>query len=205
MEVVAQGIQVFIPPLLIRLLALADAKHPLIAMSEGELEVVDLLFLSVEDYQTCRYSCTPENSLMFARTGMDGEHFSFLVQEEAVDEQSPVIFTAPANFGGPYNVIVAENFCMFIGLLLRYGGFALGELAFNTQEAVSALSEPLESSRALNVRRYDYDTPDDKKQALEFVANKLQIQPYTYAPSEFEQLQARYMHRLIMPPDYEAD
>ncbi len=75
-----------------------------------------------------RYDCTPLNTLEFANTGVDGEHFSFLVENHQITSHSPVIYTAPCHFTGPKNVIIAPNFEIFLRLGLKQGFFELGNL-----------------------------------------------------------------------------
>ena len=205
MQTVVQGVQVRTSPLFDRLLNLMHKKNQRSEDFDDELEAVGLYFPVVTDFQNYGYDCTPENSLTFATTGMDGEHFSFLIENEIVDERSPVIFTAPTNYGGPYNVIIAEDFRMFLRLSLRYGGFALGELAYNTKEAVSVFLEPLGYSPEQDAKRFNYEISESKRRSLNYIASKLQLQPYVYSALEFEKLQQRYMPKLVMPSDYAED
>jgi len=43
--------------------------------------------------------CTPLNCCVFASTGADGIHYSFLVEDDKVTEESPVVITMPADCG----------------------------------------------------------------------------------------------------------
>ena len=205
MQTVIQGVQIRTSPLFDSLLNLMCKMEQHSKDFDDGLEAIGLSFLAVADFQNYGYDCTPENSLTFATTGMDGEHFSFLIENEVVDERSPVIFTAPTNYGGPYNVIIAEDFRMFLRLSLRYGGFALGELAYNTKEAMSVFSEPLDNSLKQNATRFDYNLSESKRRSLNYIASELQLQSYVYSALEFEKLQQRYMPKLVMPSDYVED
>lgn len=51
--------------------------------------------------------CTPLNCRVFARTGCDGIHYSFLVDNDRITEDSPVVETLPAD-GGESNVVAAS-------------------------------------------------------------------------------------------------
>ena len=43
-----------------------------------------------------RYWCDPKNCVAFACTGGEGVHFSFVVQDGKVTENSPIVITIPA-------------------------------------------------------------------------------------------------------------
>ncbi|WP_404783245.1 hypothetical protein [Altericista sp. CCNU0014] len=153
------------------------------------------------DLENGGYYCTPINTLKFASTGMDGEHFSFLVCDNAIDSESPVILTMPCNYGGATNVVIAKSFRTFLCLGLRYGYFALGELASNPEEAMQVYANaqwiPTEE------RHFLMYVPNETQQTiLAFIANSLDLQPYTYTADEFAALQNRYVPLLSMSDEY---
>jgi hypothetical protein len=74
------------------------------------------------------YVSTPVNTLMFASTGGDGCHFSFLLTQGKWSEESPIVMTCP-DAGCCENVLVGQNLSEFLRLGLRTGYFALNELA----------------------------------------------------------------------------
>jgi hypothetical protein len=80
------------------------------------------------------YWCTPVNSRMFASTGGDGCHFSFLLVDGKWSGNSPVVMTYPSSGGHSYNAIVGENLREFLSLGVGTGYFALAELSFRTEE-----------------------------------------------------------------------
>jgi hypothetical protein len=180
----------------------------------GGLEWLGLIFSELTQLKNYGYYCTPTNTLAFARTGMDGEHFSFLVGEDGVNERSPIICTAPAYYNDnptdSCNVVVAENFLMFVRLWLRFGGYALVELVCNREQALEVYTtadwKPVEQSlRPPDYLRFDY-IPDDETQAvLDFALDALDLQPYIYTVDEFLALQVRYMSQLELPEDYKED
>jgi len=61
-----------------------------------------------------------------------------LVKNAEITERSPIIFTAPTNYDGPLNTVVAKNFYTFLRLLLRYGWFELIELGYQPKTAIEA-------------------------------------------------------------------
>jgi hypothetical protein len=99
---------------------------------------LDVLGIRLEELNSLAnggYYCTPTNTLKFASTGMDGEHFSFLVRDDAIDSESPIILTMPCNDGNR-NVVIAKDFRTFLCLGLCHGFFALGEFAYHPEEAI---------------------------------------------------------------------
>jgi hypothetical protein len=147
------------------------------------------------------YYCTPTNTLKFASTGTDGEHFSFLLGNDEITSESPVILTTPCNYDGALNTVVAKDFCTFLCLGLRYGYFALGELAYNPKEAIQiythALWQPTEEHHCSIYR------PQEKQQTiLAFIAHALNLQPYSYTVDEFTALQHRCRPLLSMSDQY---
>jgi hypothetical protein len=67
-------------------------------------------------YELGKYDCTPLNTVLFAFTGSNGVHFSYLEIEKDI---SPIIMTVPTNWGNTpyaYNVILAHNMDEFLGL-----------------------------------------------------------------------------------------
>ena len=71
-----------------------------------------------------KYNCTPKNTLVFARTGGNGVHFSLLKISEKIQ---PIVMTVPANFGNSakdYNCIFHRyhfsRCCQFDMLLLPF-------------------------------------------------------------------------------------
>ena len=169
---------------------------------------LDLTFTRLEDLKNGGYYCTPTNSLAFAWTGVDGEHFSFLVDDEGVSARSPVIFTAPMNYGDKItdtNVVVAENFLNFVRLWLRFGSGALGSMAWNRERALKVYTSAENPLCSTDPTLSSY-TPDDQSQEiLNFALNALGLQPYIYTVAEFSALQIRYMPELQLSDEYMED
>jgi hypothetical protein len=165
--------------------------------SDGGL---DLTFTRLEDLKNGGYYCTPANTLAFAWTGVDGEHFSFLVRGDGVDARSPVIFTAPMNYSDDMidtNVVVAENFLKFVCLWLRFGAVAIGSMAWNPDWALAVYTSAEPPAGTCD------DAPNNQEQEiLNFALETLGLQPYIYTVAEFWALQERYMPELQMSADF---
>ncbi len=169
---------------------------------------LDLTFIRLEDLKNGGYYCTPINSLAFAWTGGDGEHFSFLVDDKGVSAQSPVIFTAPTNYGDKItdtNVVVAENFLKFVRLWLRFGSGALGSMVWNRERALEVYTSAENPLCSTDPRLSSYAPDDQRQEILNFALNALGLQPYIYTAAEFSALQARYMPELQLSDEYIED
>jgi hypothetical protein len=83
---------------------------------------------------------TPTNCRTFASTGLDGVHFSFLVQDGMVRATSPIVLTVP---GAAANLVVGQDLFDFLCLGARRGYVALQELAYsNSEAALEAFTNP---------------------------------------------------------------
>lgn len=138
------------------------------------------------------YIGTPTNVAGFAWTGGDGMCFGLLVSDGRVGTDSPVVVIAPTNFGNP-NRILAENFRNFLRMGLQRGYFALEQFAYNPAEALHIYGTP--DWQPTNKSHYGMGYVPDDRQAkiLEFVAERLDLEPFSYTPAEFQTLQDRYM------------
>lgn len=67
-----------------------------------------------------RYYCTPHDSVIFGRTGVDGDHFAFYTFKGAVRdlEEAPIIFIQPMSFGNEVS-LVARNLKDFLALFIN--------------------------------------------------------------------------------------
>ncbi len=169
---------------------------------------LDLTFTRLEDLRNGGYYCTPTNSLAFAWTGGDGEHFSFLVDEDGVSARSPILFTAPMNYGNRItdtNVVVAENFLKFVRLWLRFGSSALGNLLLVREQALEIYTRAENPSYSTDLALSSYVPDHQRQEILDFALNALGLQPYIYTVDEFSALQERYMPQLQLLDDYKED
>ncbi|MBT2282040.1 hypothetical protein J7E78_00500 [Paenibacillus polymyxa] len=67
-----------------------------------------------------RYYCTPDDAIIFGRTGADGDHFAFFTFNRSISdlEEAPVIFIQPTAFGNQVT-LVARNFKDFVALFIN--------------------------------------------------------------------------------------
>lgn len=155
-----------------------------------------------KNFRNGGYYCTPTNTVRFASTGQDGEHFSFLVLNNVVHSNSPILLTSPCNYDGEFNVVIAKNFYTFLCLGIRYGFFALGGFTYDPEEAMQVYTtvnwEPKEEHHYTN---YIFQE-DPQAVILNFIADAFELQPYIYTIDEFITLQEHYMPLLQMSDEY---
>jgi hypothetical protein len=138
-----------------------------------------------------RYShCTPLNCRTFASTGGDGAHFSLLVLDGAITEESPVVVTMPDSFGP--SLIVAESLYDFLCLGCEKGYFPLGGLAGDAHELLAEY--------CASTDKIGYVTDEYQFQTLRLLRERFGLRPWT-KPNRFDVLQERYRETLAYPPD----
>lgn len=106
------------------------------SLGEGADEAVGLL-LARSGY-LAPYDATPKGALVFASTGGDGVHFSFIPSVTEEPDEWPVVMTVPMQFDRP-NLVVGANLPEFLALGLRVGYFVLEQLAYDFDEMVELL------------------------------------------------------------------
>lgn len=67
-----------------------------------------------------RYQCTPEDAVVFGRTGVGGDHFAFYTFNQSIKdlEEAPIIFIQPMFFENAIN-LVARNLRNFLALFIN--------------------------------------------------------------------------------------
>jgi hypothetical protein len=132
------------------------------------------------------YWCTPMNSLSFGGTGGDGVHFSFIVIDNAITEDSPVIVTSPASSETTSDV-VADNLRNFLCASLTRG--------FCAHEALGTFlhrgTHPFETRRLRGNAALVRDA----------LAERFALTPLHYTLEEQRALQDRYEPMLVYPPE----
>lgn len=123
--------QLNIPDLLERLIAWQKD----IAHEVPYLETPTGYFLNFDETDNGGYTCSPVDSIVFARTGYDGIHYSLLTDFGRVTNlsEAPVICVSPMDFGHCVR-IVAENIKDFFALSL-FGHDTFLLIDFPTKEA----------------------------------------------------------------------
>ena len=146
-----------------------------------------LRFHNSSELEHWDYHCTPKDSLTFAWTSGDGEHFCLLAIDNRIDENSPVVLSAPAN-SNDENRLIATSFRNFLRLGLRRGFIGLSEFAYRPEDTVAAYGnaawEPTEEWHS------DYFIPDERQQEiLDSIAKSLNLEPISYTTDEFASMQ----------------
>ena len=162
------------------------------------IDTVGLSFCQHLPLRNSGYFCTPSNTVEFATTEQSGEHFSFLVEDGRVTENSPIVYTDPG--GPPYNFIVANGFESFLQLGLLRGFFVLHQLSFNAARALEYLALPRGNTTKHNFADR-YPLNDRESRALSFVAQSLNLDPKAYSISQFMAFQ-HFGDRLVMTDEF---
>lgn len=81
--------------------------------------VVDYLGIYISEEPDLAYECTPEDALVFAHTGMGGDHFAFLTLNGSITDldEAPIVFVQPMMFDYPVK-LVARNLKDFLSIFL---------------------------------------------------------------------------------------
>jgi hypothetical protein len=143
------------------------------------------------------YWCTLKNVLTFASTGGNGVHFSFVVLEDEVTEQSPVVVTIPMAFDQP-NFICGESLFDFLCLGVNRGYFALEQLP-----ATERTLEVFSSSTWQPTDDFDwavgYGVNEHQRKVLDYLANELELVPWKDVKRKFNRLQRQVLPLLEVP------
>jgi hypothetical protein len=155
---------------------------------------------------------TPGNCITFAHTGGDGTHFSLLLQDGSVTEQSPVVLSVPAS--GFLNCVIGENLHDFLCLGCHRGFFALEQLAYHWELTAEVYTNPDwkpteswhhsvgyclgENYRTAFVAGEGAVTVE-APQVLDYLAKEFTLRQWA-DPSRFKMLQERY-EKCLADPD----
>lgn len=136
---------------------------------------------------------TPLNVCVFADTGVDGAHFSLLVEDNAVTETSPIVMTTPS-CGRSF--IVGESLRDFLCLGLRCGYDVLDLLDSDTKdEAMRAFLGPADAAVS-----NDFKIGDVDRRILDLLQQRLRLEPWTDR-LRYDALQELHAGRLKLPPN----
>lgn len=134
------------------------------------------------------YWCTPINSLAFGCTGGDGAHFSFLISDSSITDETPVIISVPDASGDTEgaNIVLGRGFEEFVRLGLHCGYFSMAGFAFDAEGTIK------------HYARTDWYDPelwfpsDNHKLVAEFVSERLQLSPLYLTLDELIKLQSEF-------------
>jgi hypothetical protein len=136
------------------------------------------------------YDCSPENSRMFARTGGDGIHYSFVLLPDTPVKEGPVVATYPAD-PDTNNVIVGEDLSEFLCLGCRCG--------YEMVPYSNRLPPCPDAHGAMDEREIAFARL--RQQILDYLVHRLDLKPWADEPRRLEELRQRYLHCLIVRHD----
>jgi len=175
-------------PLFDRLMSVAKKAASELFPGQHYRYVFDPVGLNFSAIRKSAYWCDPENSAEFITTGGDGHHYCFLVTDDAVREDSPILLCRPDYFGEP-NVVVGENLHDFLCFGMHCGYFSiLNVLAYPDDKAGEWFGDELS---------------DAQRQLLKLLRDEFDLKPWTNRRQRFKELQERFLPMFKMPPDVE--
>jgi hypothetical protein len=131
------------------------------------------------------YWTDPENSAEFIHTGGDGHHFSLLVVDNAVREDSPILLCCPDDYQRPV-AVVGENLYDFLCFGMHCAYFnILGVLDYPDDRAGDW---------------YGDEVCDEQRRILQLLRDEFDLKPWTNRSKRFQELQDRFLPLLKMPP-----
>ena len=116
------------------------------------------------------YWCSPTNALTFASTGGDGNHYSLLVRNGVIDNESPVVLTWPSE---GEHVIVGESLYDFLCFGLHGGYFEI--LSYDESEVPSEDVEDL---------WFFSHVEEPQRKVLTYLAKELDLKPSPWKERE---------------------
>lgn len=165
------------------------------ATPDKQLSLMDVGLIFSPELDEGRYAyCTPLNCRVFAHNGGGGTHFSFLLQDNRIDDRSPIVMTLPSFNGESF--VVGENLFDFLRLGVWTGWFVLQQLPSNLDECVQPKCPEIIDEPGTWEREWE----EDKRRVLDYVIERLGLKPWTNAV-HFKELQYKYAHLLQFPPD----
>ncbi len=140
-----------------------------------------------------KYDCTPLNTILFAQTGVDGVHFSYL---EIGLDINPIIITVPCAWGNKpnsYNCVIAETFDEFLGLGYFKGWYSLDGYFYDLEYTLEEYG--------INQIKHNF-TNNNETIFIEKVISNFKISPKYLNTERLEYLQSNYFNRLEFSKDF---
>ncbi len=134
-----------------------------------------------------KYDCTPINTELFAFTGGDGVHFSYLDVSKNV---CIIVMTDPTNYGktvDAYNIILAETFEEFLGLGYFIGWASLDGLCYYPDETFM--------DYGIGQKEYSFANQNESI-FLKQLISQLGIEPVILKEERLTYLKEKYIEKL---------
>ncbi len=156
--------------------------------------------LNLTDLVYGGYWCTPRNSVTFAHTGGDGTHFSYVILDNELDDDSPIVMSCPANSEDSCT-IVGENLRDFLCLGFHCGYSVLEQLSYSPS-SFDILKDPFDDEADEDA---DSEFTDEFNGCLQHVISEFSLQPWDNWRSKLKALKQQYFDSLLMPFSDEVD
>ncbi|WP_145328713.1 hypothetical protein [Paenibacillus xylanexedens] len=141
------------------------------------LETPTGYFLQFDPYDHGGYLCSPADAIVFANTGMDGIHYSFLTDFGCASDLSlaPVIRVDPMDFGR-YARVVASNIREFFALAFSgHEGLLLNEFESKQQYLNYVIEQAAGASESEYFDRKRWD--QEKNKFRDLAMQRFDLQP----------------------------
>lgn len=139
---------------------------------------------------------TPINCRTFAGTCVDGVHFSFLLQDGAITQSSPIAMTVPAGGG---DLILGESLHEFLCLGTLRGFEGLDQLSYSREKAWIVLTDP-DWQPSEDYHPPSFELGIEAQGVLQELNSKFELRPWANR-GRFDELQEKYGKKLVLPPD----
>jgi len=154
-------------------------------------------------YPTLPHWASPKNCAVLGDTGYEAVHYNILIRDGVIDSRSPVFVTVPhAGIRENANFIAGDSLESFVRFGLIRGFFGIYQLAENRELTLEVYSSPDWQP----TKEWHYGVgfvPDEGEKAiLRSLGETLNLTPLSYTPTEYQELQDRYLP-LLEYWDYE--
>ncbi len=168
-----------------------------IASGVSYLETPTGYFLQFNVLDNGGYSCSPLDSIMFARTGMDGIHFSFLTDFGAITDLSlaPIICVSPMDFGQCVRMVAANISDFFALHFSGHDGFLLNY--FDTKEQYVKYLKKQENAEYSEFFNY-HEWKSQKEKVSELAFKEFQFQPIEDAFEYVQSIRAQRNKDIVL-------
>lgn len=145
-------------------------------------------------FPTLPHWASPKNCAVLGDTGYEAVHFNILIRDGVIDSFSPVLVTVPhAGTEVNANFIVGDSLESFVRFGLIRGFFGMYQLAENPELTLEVYSSPDWQPTEEWHDGVGFVPDADQRAVLRALGEKLNLQPLSYTPREYQELQERFL------------
>jgi hypothetical protein len=142
---------------------------------------------------------SPINVVQFATNGAEAE-FGFLVSENRIDDNSPIIQT---NYGSgeQLNFVVGKSLHDFLCLGYHRGYFGLEQLSYDVKQTLAVFGSSKWAPQTDRDWSIGFGVNENQAAILRFLRRRLQLSPWRNITRKFKSLQAKFLPQLELRAD----